>query len=76
MDILKEAWILANEEQNATFMMDVHTRMQEVSQVVQENMRQAQIKQKIWYEQKACEVNYQPGDQVLLLLPDSTHKFQ
>ena len=45
--------------------MDVHTRMQEVSQVVQENMWQAQIKQKIWYDQKACEVNYQPEDQVL-----------
>lgn len=55
MDILKEAWIPANEEQNdiATFIMDVHTRMQEVSEMVQENMQQAQIKQKIWYNQKS-----------------------
>ena len=59
MDILKEAWIPANEEQNdiatfiMAFIMDVHTRMQEVSEMVQENMQQAQIKQKIWYNQKS-----------------------
>ena len=34
-------------------LVDVHTRMQEVSEMVQENMQQAQIKQKIWYNQKS-----------------------
>lgn len=41
MDVLKEAWIPpTKEEQNdiATFVMDVHSRLQVVSQVVQENM--------------------------------------
>lgn len=61
MNVLKEAWIPTNEEQNdiATFVMDVHTRMQEVSQVVQESKQQAQIKQKIWYNHNTHKVNYQ-----------------
>ena len=50
--------------------------MKEMSDLVKENLEKAQQKQKEWYDQKARDIEYQEGEQVLLLLPDNTHKFQ
>ena len=43
--------------------------------LVEENTRIAQAKQKAYYDQKTKELNLQPGDQVLLLLPSSKKTF-
>ena len=40
-----------------------------------EHLQKAQEKQKTWYDQKARELKLSKGEQVLLLLPDSTQKF-
>ena len=54
----------------------VHERMELARELVQQNMAQAQMKQKEWYDQKAQEMQLQPGDKVLALLPTSTHKLR
>ena len=78
LDILKEAWLPEGGEQNdiAGYVMDIRTKMKEMSDLVKENLEKAQQKHKKWYDQKARDIEYQEGEQVLLLLPDDTHKFQ
>lgn len=49
--------------------------MEEAKEVVEENARRAQVKQKEYYDQKARELNLKPGDRVLLLLPSRAKKF-
>ena len=49
--------------------------MEEAKEVVEENARRAQEKQKEYYDQKARELNLKPGDRVLLLLPSRAKKF-
>ena len=65
-------------EQNniAAYVMDIRTKMKEMSDLVKDNLEKAQQKQKEWYDQKARDIEYQEGEQVLPLLPDNTHKFQ
>lgn len=45
-----------------------------MSELAQENLATAQAKQKSWYDQNARMCEFQPGDQVLVLLPTSTQK--
>lgn len=49
--------------------------MQLAKDLVHKHLLQAQEKQKSWYDRKAREMKLSEGDQVLLLLPDSTQKF-
>ena len=78
MDILKDQWIATQPEENdiTSYVLSLRQRMEEAHEVAQQNWKKAQIKQKQWYDQHAREKSYIPGDQVLLLLPDSTQKFK
>ena len=48
--------------------------MQLAKDIVHKHLQQAQLKQKSWYDQ-VRELKLSEGEQVLLLLPDSTKKF-
>ena len=39
-----------------------------MAELVEENLKEAQQTQKQWYDQKAREIKFQTGDQVLALL--------
>ena len=54
----------------------VRERMELARELVQQNMAQARMKQKEWYDQKAREMQLQPRDKVLVFLPTSTHKLR
>ena len=54
--------------------MGVRNRMEMAKELVEENTRRAQAKQKAYYDQKTKELNLQLGDKVLLLLLSSTKK--
>lgn len=43
-------------------------------ELAQENLSRAQCQQKLWYDRNARSRTFQPGDQVLMLLPSSTSK--
>ena len=45
-----------------------------LTELVQENLTQAQRTQKAWYDRHARSREFQPGDQVLVLLPTSASK--
>ena len=78
MDILKDQWIATQPEENniTTYVLSLRQHMEEAHEKAQQNWKKAQTKQKQWYDQHAREKSYIPGDQVLLLLSDSTQKFK
>lgn len=78
MEILKEQWVQDPEMDKdiLTCVMDVRDRLQTARGIVEENTLVTQAKQKEYYDKKARELNLQQGNQVLLLLPSSTHTFQ
>ena len=77
LDVLQEEWIQNQEAETdiLTYITNIRDRMGEAKEVVEENARRAQVKQKEYYNQKARELNLKPGDRVLLLLPSRTKKF-
>ena len=45
-----------------------------MSELVRENLKQSQSKQKVWYDQRPSrDRKFKAGDKVLVLLPSSTH---
>ena len=75
--MLREEWIHEPETDAdiLSYVMSLRNRMETAKELVEENTRVAQVKQKAYYDQKTRELNLQPGDKVLLLLPSSTKKF-
>ena len=45
-----------------------------MSELARENLKKAQVKQKVWYDRKARDRAFQAEDKVLVLLPSTTHK--
>lgn len=78
LDVLHSAWIPQQEETDdiAKYVLRVRERMEAAQEAVTASVERAQQKQKTWYDRTARERQYQVGDKVMLLLPDSTQKFQ
>ena len=56
--------------------MDATDLLQAARGILEESTTATKAKQKAYYDKKARELNVQQGDKVLLLFPNSTHKFQ
>ena len=52
----------------------MHDQLSRMSDLVQENLKKAQDKQKQWYDRNARERTFKKGDQVLVLLPTSSNR--
>ena len=77
LDVLQVEWLQNPDAETdvLSYVMDVRNRMETAREIMLENAKEAQAKQKAYYDQKTKEMNLQPGDKVLLLLPSSTKKF-
>ena len=77
LDILHEKWLPSQQDPSdiATYMTQLHNRMQLAKDIVHKHLQPAKEKQKTWYDQKARDLKLSEGEQVLLLLPDSMQKF-
>ena len=75
--MVREEWFQKSETgvDILSYAMNVRNRMEKATQIVEENARADQTRQKAYYDQKAQVLNIQPQDEVLLLLPSSTKKF-
>ena len=75
--MLREEWLQKPDTETniLSYVMNVRNRMETTKEIVEDNAKAAQAKQKAYYDQKAREMNLQPGDKVLLLLPRSTKTF-
>jgi len=76
LDVLKDVWEAnrKSDESVVSHILLVRERMEEMSEVVEENARAAQSRQKRWYDQTARERELEPDEEVLVLLPTSTNK--
>ena len=78
MQVLKELWSkeIPSEETKTTYqyVLDLKTRLQETCQIAHENLRKSQNVQKKYFDCKAKDRIFQPGEKVLLLLPTANSK--
>ncbi|CAJ1064638.1 uncharacterized protein LOC120723181 [Xyrichtys novacula] len=76
LDLLRDYWEdpKASGESIVAYVVKMRERLEKMATLAKENMTMAQEKQKTWYDQKARERVFQPGQKVLLLLPSSESK--
>lgn len=74
LDLLRDYWEELKEsgENVVSYVVKMRERLEKMAALAKENM--ATKKQKTWYDQKARERVFQPGQKVLLLLPSSESK--
>lgn len=56
------------------FMLEMRKQLAKYREEEEVNLREAQQSQKVWYDRQARQREFQPGQEVLLLLPSSTCK--
>jgi hypothetical protein len=73
---LKESWCGAKcSSQNVvSYVLLMRERLEKMQLEARDNMQAAQQHQKKWYDKGATERSFQPGDQVLVLLPTESSK--
>ena len=76
LDVLREEWEVSkkSDESVLSHILQVRERLEEMSELVSENVREAQRCQKLWYDQNTRERVLEPGEEVLVLLPTSSNK--
>uniref|UniRef100_A0A3B3HU39 Gypsy retrotransposon integrase-like protein 1 n=1 Tax=Oryzias latipes TaxID=8090 RepID=A0A3B3HU39_ORYLA len=78
LDLLRKSWEAPSTTPAGKgviqFVLEMRERLQRYQEEAEVNLREAQRKQKTWYDQQARNREFQPGQKVLLLLPSSTHK--
>ncbi len=77
LDVLKDSWEASDKSRKRnllSYVLQMRAKLQQAVTAARENLQQAQIKHKVWYDRKARARMFQPGDQVLLLLPTSENK--
>ena len=76
LDVLREHWDsdTKGEESAVSYVLLMRERLEKMATLVQTNVAKAQRQQKCWYDKKARQRAFQPGEQALVLLPTSTSK--
>ncbi len=76
LDVLQESWVGSQEKKTSilTFVLQMRERMEQATKLVRENMEKAQHGQQTWYDKAARKRSFDPGQQVLLLLPTVENK--
>ena len=76
LDILRESWQESerSDESVVSYIMSVQEKLAKMSELAHQNMARAKSQQKTWYDRNARSREFQPGEQVLVLLPTSTSK--
>ena len=76
LDIIKESWCgeMKSNQNVVSYVSLMRERLERMAAEARENMETASGRQKSWYDRGARERTFQPGDQVLVLLPTSSSK--
>lgn len=76
LDVLREEWEADKKSDQSVLshILAIRERMEEMSEIVQDNLKEAQCRQKTWYDQNARKRELKPDDEVLVLLPTSSNK--
>ena len=76
LKILRETWKASkcSDESVVSYVLTVQQKLAQMSELVSENCKEAQIEQKRWHDRNARKREFAEGDQVLVLLPTITNK--
>ena len=76
LDVLKESWeSKERSDQNVVaYISMMRDKLDAMASEVHSNLTSAHQQQKVWYDRRARERSFEPGDRVLILLPSSTTK--
>ena len=76
LDVLKESWENSSKsnESVVSYVLSIQEKLAKMSELARGNLAKAQQRQKRWYDENARERQFEPGDQVLVLLPTETSK--
>ena len=76
LDILQESWEASrrSNESVESHVLMMRERLAQMSELVQENLKRAQQKPKARYDPNAWEHEFQPSNEVLVLLPTTANK--
>ena len=76
LDIVKESWEASTRspESVVSYVLMVQQRLETLGDIVHENLNNAQETQKQWYDRNTRHREFNPGDQVIILLPTSNNK--
>jgi len=78
LSLLKSAWLRESDLQGAKrnvveFILDTRERLRHALEMANEHATKERTKSKTWYDRRACQRVFQPGDKVLVLLPIPGH---
>ena len=78
LSLIKEVWTDEGEASQglAEYVVSMRDRMSCMTELVTENLANAQRQQKHWYDRNARDREFKPEEQVLILLPAETNKLQ
>ncbi len=76
LDLLRDYWESAKPEGDnvVAYVVRMRERLEDMTALAHEHMESAQRNQKVWYDRKARERVFHPGQKVLLLLPTCESK--
>ena len=76
LDILRETWEATEgvDQSVVSYILSIREKIAQMTEIVPKNLRSKREAQNRWYDQTARERCFDPGDQVLVLLPTSTNK--
>ena len=78
LDVMKETWTgtVSGPKSVVSHIVTMRERLASMTDLVKENMKEAQLRQKKWYDTKSKAREFSPGQEVLLLLPSSSNALQ
>lgn len=78
LDVMKEMWTgsVSGPKSVVSHVIQFRERLASMTDVVKENMKEAQKRQKKWYDAKSKIRKFSPGQDVLLLLPTSSNALE
>ncbi len=77
LDVLRESWEATDSPKTKnilTYVLKMREKLQQSTALARENLVRSQVQQKHWYDKTARSRSFEPGEEVLLLLPTSENK--
>lgn len=78
LDVLHEGWEAGkrSSESIVSYVLSIRKKLSQMMDVVKENLQKAQNNQKRWHDKHAREREFQPGEDILVLLPTTSNKLK
>ena len=78
LSLLKEAWMgeeqVPQSQNSLTYVLEMREKLKSMAELAQQNLEQAQQRQRTYYDKRAKARSFQAGEKVLVMLPSDNSK--